>query len=79
MKRHAKMLDLLLVTVKPECQNKGVNALLFPNLIPVYQKLGFISAKSNPGLELNGKAQVQWDYFETQQHKHCRVFIKEIK
>jgi GNAT superfamily N-acetyltransferase len=47
MKRRAKMLDLLLVAVKPEYQNKGVNALLFSDLIPVYQKLGFIFAESN--------------------------------
>ena len=32
MKRRAKMLDLLLVAVKPEYQNKGVNALLFSDL-----------------------------------------------
>ena len=42
MKRRAKMLDLLLVAVKPEYQNKGVNALLFSDLIPVYQKLVFV-------------------------------------
>ena len=48
MKRRAKMLDLLLVAVKPEYQNKGVNALLFSDLIPVYQKLGFVFAESNP-------------------------------
>lgn len=46
MKRRAKMLDLLLVAVKPEYQNKGVNALLFSDLIPVYQKLGFVFAKA---------------------------------
>ena len=79
MKRRAKMLDLLLVAVKPEYQNKGVNALLFSDLIPVYQKLGFIFAESNPELELNGKFQAQWDYFETQQHKRRRAFTKEIK
>ena len=79
MKRRAKMLDLLLVAVKPEYQNKGVNALLFSDLIPVYQKLGFIFAESNPELELNGKVQAQWDYFETKQHKRRRAFTKEIK
>lgn len=78
MKRRAKMLDLLLVAVKPEYQNKGVNALLFSDLIPVYQKLGFIFAESNPELEMNGKVQAQWDYFETKQHKRRRAFIKEI-
>lgn len=78
-KRRAKMLDLLLVAVKPEYQNKGVNALLFSDLIPVYQKLGFIFAESNPELEMNGKVQAQWDYFKTEQHKRRRAFIKEIK
>ena len=79
MKKRAKMLDLLLVAVKPEYQNKGVNALLFSDLIPVYQKLGFIFAESNPELEQNGKVQAQWGYFETHQHKKRRAFAKEIK
>ena len=79
MKRRAKMLDLLLVAVKPEYQNKGVNALLFSDLIPVYQKLGFIFAESNPELEQNGKVQAQWEYFETQQHKRRRAFTRKIK
>lgn len=79
MKRRAKMLDLLLVAVKPEYQNKGVNALLFYDLIPVYQKLGFIFAESNPELELNGKVQAQWEYFESQQHKRRRAFTRELK
>ena len=73
------MLDLLLVAVKPEYQNKGVNALLFSDLIPVYQQLGFEYAESNPELELNGKVQAQWEYFRTEQHKRRRAFIKEIK
>lgn len=79
MKRRAKMLDLLLVAVKPEYQNKGVNALLFYDLIPVYQKLGFIFAESNPELEMNGKVQAQWEYFETQQHKRRRAFTRKLK
>ncbi len=77
-KRRSKVLDLLLVAVKPEYQNKGVNALLFSDLIPVYQQLGFVYAESNPELEQNGKVQAQWDYFKTEQHKRRRAFIKEI-
>jgi len=77
-KKRSKVLDLLLVAVKPEYQNKGVNALLFSDLIPVYKKLGFIFAESNPELELNGKVQAQWDYFETELHKRRRAFIKKI-
>ena len=73
-----KVIDLLLVAIKPEYQNKGVNALLFSDLIPVYQKQGCIFAESNPELEMNGKVQAQWEYFETVQHKRRRAFVKEI-
>ena len=79
LKKYPKMLDLLLVAVKPEYQNKGVNALLFSDLIPVYQQLGFEYAESNPELELNGKVQAQWEYFKTEQHKRRRCFVKGIK
>ncbi len=78
LKRYPKMLDLLLVAVKPEYQNKGVNALLFADLVPVYMQLGFEWAESNPELEQNGKVQAQWDYFKTEQHKRRRAYIKDI-
>ena len=59
----------------------AVQAQSFGSPADVYkrQKLGFIFAESNPELELKGKVQAQWDYFETQQHKRRRAFIKEIK
>ena len=76
--KYPPMLDLLLVAVKPEYQNKGVNALLFSDLIPVYQQLGFKYAESNPELELNGKVQAQWEYFKTEQHKRRRAYKKSI-
>lgn len=78
MKRRSPILDLLLVAIKPEYQNKGVNALLFSDLIPVYKELGFEYAESNVELETNGKVQAQWDYFETKQHKRRRAFKKAI-
>ena len=77
-KHRSKVLDLLLVAVKPEYQSKGVNALLFTDLIPVYQKLGFEYAESNPEMELNNKVQAQWGYFRYEQHKRRRAYIKEI-
>ena len=78
MKKYPKVLDLLLVAVKPEYQNKGVNALLFYDLIPVYQIIGFEYAESNPELELNDKVQAQWEYFKTEQHKRRRCFKKNL-
>lgn len=66
--------DLLLVAVDPEYQNKGVNALLFTHLIPAFRKSGFKWAESNPELELNDNVQRQWDYFDYTQHKRRRCY-----
>ncbi len=71
-----KVLDLLLVGVKPEYQSKGVNALLFYDLVPVYQQMGFEYGESNPELELNKKVQAQWSAFESVQHKRRRAYKK---
>lgn len=70
--------DLLLVAVKPEYQNKGVNALLFQDLIPYYQKYGFKWAESNPEMETNAKVQGQWEYFTNRQHRRRRSYYKNI-
>lgn len=74
MWKRPEVLDLLLVAVRPDYQGKGVNALLFTDLIPVYQKLGFKYAESNPELEVNEKVQSQWQYFKTEQHKRRRCY-----
>ena len=76
--KRPKVLDLLLVGVRPDFQSKGVNALLFTDLIPVYQEMGFEYAESNPELELNEKVQSQWQYFKTEQHKRRRCFVTSI-
>lgn len=71
--------DLLLVAIKPELQGKGVNALLFQDLIPQYIAHGFKHAESNPELEANSKVQNQWDAFPNRQHKRRRAYAKEIE
>ncbi len=70
--------DLLLVAVHPDYQNKGVNALLFQDLIPYYIKNGYKYAESNPEMESNAKVQSQWEYFTTRQHRRSRSFAKKL-
>lgn len=72
------VVELLLVAVRPDYQSKGVNALLFSDLIPIFQKNGYIYAESNPELEENNKVQSQWQYFERVQHKRRRAFCKPL-
>lgn len=70
--------DLLLVGIKPEYQGKGVNALLFQDLIPQYIKRGYKYAESNPELESNNKVQGQWQYFNNRQHRRRVAMKKKI-
>ena len=76
--KHNDVVDLMLIAVKPEYQNKGVNSLLFTDLIPCFNENGYKMAESNRELELNSKVLKQWEYFETDQHKRRRAFTKEI-
>ena len=78
LKGQNDVVDLLLVAVRPDYQNKGVNALLFSDLIPVFIRNGYKYAESNPELEINGKVQSQWQYFDYEQHKRRRAFIKAL-
>ena len=71
-------LDMLLIGVKPEWQNKGVNSLLFVDLFQRYKKMGFKYAETNANLETNAKVQAMWTPFEREQHKKRGVFGKEI-
>ena len=70
--------DLLLVAVAPEYQNKGVNALLFQDLIPQFIKYGYKYAESNPEMETNAKVQSQWEFFKRRQHRRRRSFRKDL-
>lgn len=72
------ILDLLLIAIKPEYQGKGVNAIMFADLIPIYIKKGFKWGETNPELEVNDKVQSQWQYLESRVHKRRRCFAKEI-
>ena len=72
------VVDLMLVAVKPEYQSRGVNSLLFNDLIPYFQASGYKYAESNPELEVNQKVMSQWQYFETVQHKRRRAFKKAL-
>lgn len=73
-----KVVDLLLIGIVPEYQNKGVNALIFEDLIPVIKSFGVEYVESNPELETNLSVQLQWNYFEKVHHKTRRAYIKEL-
>ena len=74
----SKIVDLYLMGVLPEYRNKGVNALIFNDLIPQYISLRTVYAESNPELATNNAIHAQWDYFDVEHHKTRRAYIKHI-
>ena len=70
--------EMLLIAVKPEYQGKGVNALLFCDLIPSYNEAGFKWAETGPQLETNHKELNQWDVLNPEYTKRRRCYRKEI-
>jgi GNAT superfamily N-acetyltransferase len=71
-------LDLMLVGLLPEYQGKGINAVLFYDLLPIYISEGYKYVETNPELEVNSKVQSQWIYFERRQHKRRRCYKKKL-
>lgn len=72
------VVDLLLIAVKKEYMGKGVNALLFDDLIPIFIREGYKEAESNIELEGNDSVRLQWQYFQHRQHRRRRAFRKKL-
>jgi ribosomal protein S18 acetylase RimI-like enzyme len=70
--------ELLLVGVRPDYQNRGVNSLIVNDLINIYREMGFKYAETNACLETNVKIHAMWEPFEKEQHKRRWVFGKEL-
>lgn len=76
--KHEEGVELLLVGVKAEYRNKGLLAMIYNDLIPLYIKGGFKYGESNAELETNIQVQSPWDNFKYEQKKRRRVVGKDI-
>ena len=71
-------LDLYLVGILPEYQNKGVSAIFMNELTKIAIANNIISAETNSELEENTKVQEFWKYYDARQHKRKRIYFKEF-
>ncbi|MBR3766604.1 MAG: N-acetyltransferase [Muribaculaceae bacterium] len=78
MKGKSEGVDLMLIAIAKEYLGKGVNALLFTDLLPGYIRNGYKWAESNIELEDNQNVQKQWEYFDYRQHRRRRAFKKSL-
>ncbi len=76
--KHPQVLDLLLVGVAPEFQDKGANALIFADIIPEAMKDGYEWAETHHQLEDNTASQAQWKNLDCIIHKKRCAFSKKL-
>ena len=70
--------DLLLIGVRPDYQDKGINALLFDEMTPHFTKYGIERVETTAILETNHKSLAGFADFDHIQHKRRRAFAKEL-
>lgn len=77
--KHDEGIEMLLVGVRPDYQNKGVNSLLMASLCNKFIKKGLKWAETNAILETNKKNMEQWRDYERICTKRRRSYIKPLK
>ncbi len=70
--------DLYLTAVRPDLQNKGVNAMLMNETNNVFIRNKIQKVETNRELEGNSKIQAQWRFYENRLHKRRRCYKKSI-
>ena len=76
--KRSKILDLLLIGALPEYQDTGCISLLFADLIPTAQDMGFEVAECCPQLESNTKALSVWRSLDSEVTKRRHTWKKSI-
>lgn len=76
--KHDDGAELLLVGVKPEFRNSGVNSLVFADIYKNLSGLGIKWAETNAILETNTKNQQQFGQFEHEEKKRRRSYKRTL-
>ena len=77
----AKKMDsfsFLLIAVRPDYQDKGINALFLQDQIPIINRYGIRKLETTSMLETNTKVLSFFTQFDHKQHKRHRAYIKPI-
>lgn len=71
-------IDLGLVAVLPEYQSAGINAVMLQKMNEYLESGDIEYFETNLNLETNVQVMAQWKYFDSEQHKRRRSYIKKL-
>ncbi|MCB9498902.1 MAG: hypothetical protein H6687_03345 [Bacillales bacterium] len=77
--KHPSSVDLGLIAVLPEYQNMAITAPILKMAMDALKYEGVKYLETNLNLEDNEKIISCWKYFENEQHKRRRSFIKKLQ
>ncbi|MBL7473442.1 GNAT family N-acetyltransferase [Robertkochia sediminum] len=77
MKKNDKA-TLLLIGVKPEFAGKGVTAIIFKEVIDLFNRKGIKVVETNPELETNNQVQALWKDYDPRLIKKWRTYKKSL-
>ena len=76
--RQNDTIELMLIAVDPEWMGRGINALIFDAVHPIYRAHGFRWAETNAELEDNNRIRSIWQEFNTEPNKRRRIYGKDL-
>ncbi len=76
--RKPEVIDMYIVAISPEYQERGVIALIMNSLNKSAIEAGVKYSETNVELETNVKVHSLWKDYEKEQHKRRRAFIKAL-
>lgn len=75
---HYEAFDFLLIAVRPDYQDRGLNAVIIADQHPYFVKYGIQRIETTAIMETNFKNLNHWEAFPHKYHKRRRAYIKHI-
>ena len=76
--KQIEVFNIMLIAVRPDYQDKGINALFFQDQIPYINKYKIKRLETTAILETNTKNIANFTQFDHKMHKRRRAYIKQI-
>lgn len=76
--KNPKTVDLALIGILPEYQSSGITAVMIDKMIQYLEEGDVEYFETNLNLETNISVISQWKYFDNEQHKRRRSYIKKL-
>lgn len=76
--KHPTVVDFAIIGVRPDYANDGVGAMAVKYLMDNMEREGVHTCETNICLETNTRINAIWSYFDHDQHRRRRAYVKKL-